>query len=688
MIRLNRIEVRGKAGAGEFIGALDLGLGLQVISARNAYGKSLIVKSLAWCLGLEPMFGNVENEPIILPEAVRENVSLEGYPNSPVISSQCAVWLQDDEGRQLEIRRDIKGGDRAVIEVRETGKDGKTRSSKLLARKSTMQDESGGFQRFLFGWLNWPIIDVPTYRLGGSKIYLENLAPLFYIDQNEGWTELQALQISRYGQQEISEIAVEYLLGATGALQARVNRVLIERRTFELKESARAITERVSEETLRRGWRVDWSNHGSLEDVIKRWSGRNLRKALKEEAHIDFDARRKDINDQIQLLRKALTSDAIDEKVSSAPVGASQKAIDLKRKRHALNEDLNTLNMQLIESSGLLGSLEHRIHAASDLLRLKTTGVGRIDHMECPTCHRDIEPELFGLSVQSEGSVAAHIEALKSDRELIVKNRESLSANIKTAVAVIAQTDSELRDAERALITVTDAVGPLRERLAATASQLTAAERESERLSDAVAEIESLQKSIDRWISDAESLSSTFAAATDADDKRNTFTEAFRKYLVALGHSEAHAGNTSSIILDKDSYIPFLNGRRLRALGSASDLSRLVAAYSLALAAASLKTGGKHPGLVILDEPLQQNPDPNHRELFEEFLTREMAQQSKFQTLIFTSLFPSEIERLKAKGTVVITPAGDHFLKLVKPPQVTPVQVPTSEGEQKINGSK
>jgi hypothetical protein len=110
-----------------------------------------------------------------------------------------------------------------------------------------------------------------------------------------------------------------------------------------------------------------------------------------------------------------------------------------------------------------------------------------------------------------------------------------------------------------------------------------------------------------------------------------------------------------------------LRGHEVRALGSASDQPRLVAAYSLALAAASQKAAGKHPGLLILDEPLQQNPDPEHRERFEEFLTREIAQQSKFQTLIFTSLYPEEIDRLRKKGTEVITPSGPKFLKLAKP---------------------
>ncbi len=271
---------------------------------------------------------------------------------------------------------------------------------------------------------------------------------------------------------------------------------------------------------------------------------------------------------------------------------------------------------------------------------------------------------MFGLTSQSAESVSAHIEALKRDRELMRKNLESLSANIETTSAKIQRVDSELRDAEKALMTVTSAVGPVREQIAATAADLTAAERELERLADAGREIDTFQASITRWIADARSFEDASIVSPDVDGRRSAFVDALRKYLVALGHSAVEPPSDQLVTLD-DQYIPFMNGRRLRALGSASDQSRLVAAYSLALAAASQQMGGKHPGFLIMDEPLQQNPDESHRELFLTFLTKQLAQQSTFQTLIFTWLYEPEIERLRSQRTAVITPQGKHFLQLL-----------------------
>ncbi len=100
-------------------------------------------------------------------------------------------------------------------------------------------------------------------------------------------------------------------------------------------------------------------------------------------------------------------------------------------------------------------------------------------------------------------------------------------------------------------------------------------------------------------------------------------------------------------------------------MGSASDHSRLVAAYVLALAAASDATDGLHPGFVVLDEPLQQNPDEKHRELFIDFLISKTARSLSAQTIVFTWLHEPELERLKQAGVRLINPSGYHFLELL-----------------------
>jgi len=314
--------------------------------------------------------------------------------------------------------RDIKG-EPGVVRVEEQSPNGQIRHSKLIARRATMRDEFGGLQRFLFEWLGWPRESVLSFRGTESEVYLENVAPLFYIDQDEGWTDLQALQISRYGQYEIAEVAVEYLLGALDAIQARVNRQSAILKEATLHESARGIAERVTIFTLKHGWNVDWSGHGSIEEILARWSLRGLREVLLQEADVDLGARRKALENQAEALRRALTSDPIDATDASTAPAVSQKVVDLKRRRHALNEELGSLRTQYDQTSELVSSLEHRTHSATDVLRFKTIGVGRLDHVECPTCHRiislDGNPVKVSVEVNKEKWVDVPHSRISSD---------------------------------------------------------------------------------------------------------------------------------------------------------------------------------------------------------------------------------------------------------------------------------
>ena len=207
------------------------------------------------------------------------------------------------------------------------------------------------------------------------------------------------------------------------------------------------------------------------------------------------------------------------------------------------------------------------------------------------------------------------------------------------------------------------AIGTVREQLIQAAANLATTERSVERVTQTVHELTALQEEVDAWRKEALETQQAGPGGSDLDRRLGAFTKALRKYLLALGHSAVRSVNVEGVRLDED-YVPHMETRRLRSLGSASDKPRVVAAYSLALAAASREVDGLHPGVVVLDEPLQQNPDEPHRNLFSEFLRKDLARAGDFQTIIFTSLRVSEIQLLRKHGTTVVTPEGEHFLKL------------------------
>jgi hypothetical protein len=689
MIRLTFIAVRGTSSRGPFEGRLELGDGVQVISAQNSYGKSLAAKAVAWCLGVEVMFGVPANDAAFFPDAVCEELDFPEASGVQVVSSECSIGLLQSDGRSLVLTRSIIGGDRTMIEVlEEQNNEESTRKSFLQTKHRSMQDQTGGFQHFFFEWMGWPRTKVMTFRGDSSELYLENLAPSFYIEQKEGWTALQALQVSRYSQLQIREIATEYLLGALDQIAFRVSEQEGAQQRAVLKEAADEIANRVNGLFNVRGWPLSWSSHGSIASVAKRWRENTLVELLKSQANVDLETRISTLTTRIEALRKALTTDPIDPADLSSMAAVSQQAIELKNERHRLNVELNSLKIQHSQAIELGASLDARIQSASDVLRLKSTGVGRLDHIECPTCHRDLDASTFSLSKQSSEEIEAHLEGLKRDRALIRSNATNISAAIAAQAGSISVVDERLKEAESTLTSVSDSIGTVREQLTRRAADLSAAEREQDRAVGIRREIGQLQVEIDGWLKRADALESTNAVRTDVVLRRARLQESLARYIRELGHSAVTLDNIDKLRIDED-YVPYLGVRRLHALGSASDQSRLIAAYSLAVADASKSLGGLHPGFVLLDEPLQQNPDDEHRELLFSSLTSELSTIG-FQLVIFTWLPKTDIARLEAAGIQVLHPSGRHFLKLLQAPVIAttdgpsdsdPVQIdsPTSE---------
>jgi len=666
VITLEEIKVFGTSDLGEFTGTLSFKAGLQVISADNAFGKSLSVTAIAWCLGAEAVFGLPDNDPACFPLAVRDEVEFEDKPATHVTASTCSITLKHTDGRRLGLTRAIKGDCTRII-AEEISTTGDIRKSEFSARYLTMVDDTGGFQNFFFRWIGWPRQRTVTFKGSEAEIYAENLLPLFYIDQDEGWTDIQSLQVTRYGQQQVGEFAVEYLLGGLDATGARFDQLRAAQITGALKEKARIVAERVVNGLISNGWRIELTANGSVSDLITRWGGFDLKAVLTQQFDVDPAKDLSRLRERVDSLRRTLTEAPIDVEDVSAPISASQRVIELKRRRHKLNDDSSTSRAQVEQTEILLESLEARLAAAEDLYRLKTQGIGRIDHIECPTCHRDLDPATFALSSQSTESVENHIEALRRDRDLLARNLASMRATLATIYAELQVVSTEFREAERALMNVTDAVGTVREKLAQTAAELASAERAIDRTLEIEKNLGLWQSEIDAWVRDARAATIRAIVPADFASRNSAFTEALGTYLVAFGHSAVSLENRYSVLLNEQ-YTPMLNQKRLRSLGSASDQSRLIAAYTLALADASHRVNGLHPGLVVLDEPLQQNPDPKHRERFLSFLSKELAKKAPFQIIIFTSLRQAEISQLRRGGVSVLTPEGTKFLQLTMPP--------------------
>ena len=125
-------------------------------------------------------------------------------------------------------------------------------------------------------------------------------------------------------------------------------------RDAALRGKAHAISERVQALFLRHGWAIDWSGNGTVQNILTRWSAVTLKQALLRDTDVDLAKERVRLMELAERQRKILTRDPFDAANVSAPIEASQKVIDLKERRHQLNDELRNLRVQYRQANELV----------------------------------------------------------------------------------------------------------------------------------------------------------------------------------------------------------------------------------------------------------------------------------------------------------------------------------------------
>lgn len=652
MIRVIRISIEGTSEAGPFEGTLAFEGGVQVVSGHNRFGKSTAFAGIVWCLGVEHIFGVQPNDNAIFPDAPRNRLKLGHAEDVRVIASYASLELERSDGKRLKLRRDILG---------QTGQvrfdDGEVEGT-LVVGYGSMKDPTAGFQAAFRKWIGMPEARLMTSRGGETQIYMENLAPLFLIEQLVGWSDIQAEQIYRYGTQEIADGAFEFLLGLDDQLAARLARQRSEAAAAALREEARSIAGSLTELlTKRQGWSLDIGTYGSLSDLATKWGGLDLLALIKEKFQFDPDKDVARLVKRTEELRTRVTKGKADPEATSDVSAASGAVVTLKQRRHDLQQRLANLRSQLREQQRLLRSVEERLKSAKDLRRLKADGIGILPKAECPTCHQSVDPDLLELNQQSTDSLDLHVGQLEHQRKLLGDNVDGVQAEVVEASVQAEVLEKDFIQAERTLQLVNTSTSPMREAMIKAANDLLATEQELAKVHGLQEELRSIEGRMRAW---AERARTSLGVESGPVDRTTTdaFLGRLRQHLVALGCAGVTAVDAPNVQVDEH-YLPTLRQRWVRSLGSASDRARLIVAYTLALA----EVGKHHPGFVAFDEPLQQNPDSGHRERFIQFLLEQGASINR-QVLVFTSFYDAEVAQLRAAGVSVQTVEG-KFLQLV-----------------------
>jgi hypothetical protein len=615
MLRVRHVLLTINTDKGTFGARRSFGDGLNVIRAENWAGKSQLLQSIIYGLGLEGMFGPSHASP--LAHALTDYLDHE-EGTAKVIDSMVSLEIQNAEGEFLTIQRAIAGErSRHLMTVYEgrvlTHGQGLETAKDYFVREPQATTSDRGFHRRLADFLGWELPMAPRFNDVDCPLYLETIFPLIYVEQKLAWGRIPARYPTWFGIRDLGRRTVEFLLGLDAYATA------IERR---------AVQDEI--ERIRREW-LNTASHaqkvasaiagtvrGIPREPVAAWPPEvpPTISVMHRSEWVLLSAHLEGLRQRLAELQAAVIPSAqvAEPRLRSELIEAEEQLSDRERIIGLL---LNRIEAEKSEAE----SLQQRIDAINDDLRKykdvrKIRRLGSTDEPEaakghCPTCHQELADSLLDTGRRAMPmSVDQNVSFYEEQIELFT----AVHAN---ALVSIDSAEKEVLGHRAEVNSLRDRIRTMRETLVSPANTPSIESvTERVRLEQRISVLEGVQLEFADSMSDLAQLASDWrevqerrarlpkGALSESDERKlGNFQSAFHRQLIMYRMGSV---SVNDLRISQASYEPEMAGLNLGADVSASDLIRLQWAYLLGLLEVGTPSGN-HPGLLILDEPQQQS---------------------------------------------------------------------------------
>lgn len=661
------VKLRAVTDEGDYGFAFSFARNLTIIRAKNSSGKSTLFNSLLYGLGMEELVGG-RNEKV-LPYAVKEHFEYEGR-RVLVSASEVLLEIENRAGEVVTLRRAIRDAvrDAKLIEVFSGAH--LTQGAELGEARPTYVHDGGGarrpegFHRFLEGFLELNLPQVPTTSGGETKLYLQTVFAAMAVEQKRGWTDYIA-NIPFYGIRDARTRVVEFLLDLgvfeTNALRNRLNA-----ESMEIDADWRRVYEELRREAAPLGAAVEGVSTGpsALFDQagasVKRLAGST---SIPLPEHIvQLRSEHTALQRQAEQFHKTSGVEAMHG--VTVAMDELQGLSILHERATALHAEQR---MSLRDYEKLLAEANEDLERNKTAAKLRdlgakhdiVTAAGR-----CPTCNQPVDDTLLAGAVTGpQMDLATNIAYLDSQRRMLLRQIAGLKAGLQASEVRVAELSARIAS-KRDLLTA------MRGDVTSGASESKAVLRRQIHIEVEVDGLEKLQAKASAHFAQlaqiAKRLSLNQSARRSvpretygaADLQRiDFFQKQFRANAGSFGYESAPI---AEVEIGKDTLVPCLAQMELREIrtdiksdSSASDFVRLIWSYLLALHQTSSATTspGNHPGLLMLDEPGQHSMavDSQHA------LLKQLASEVKLQSIVAASFDEAEEVFLQATAGIAYT---------------------------------
>ncbi len=195
MLRFRQLRLRAVTTDGLYGADVSFGSGLTVLWADNTKGKSMCLQGMLYALGLERMLSPRREIP--LPHAMTSYLNTDDEKRVEVIKSSVSLEIANGDKNVITVHRAVKADtDKRLITV-EFGPSLSEQSPHLRRQNFFVLDPGAaqredGFHYFLENFLGWRLPQVRRYKSPETKLYLETVFPLFWVEQKFGWSAIPA----------------------------------------------------------------------------------------------------------------------------------------------------------------------------------------------------------------------------------------------------------------------------------------------------------------------------------------------------------------------------------------------------------------------------------------------------------------------------------------------------------------
>lgn len=617
-LRIRHLRLRASTLNGEYGADLPFHDGLVLLHLHNTRGKSTALKSIIYALGMERMFGQINVAPLTPAMMTRLK---DGTSEWDIAESWVYLEIQNHEGRTATLRRKVTGEggqDRKIIDVWEESVLATTSGSKAskpyYARDPGSAQHEAGFGYWLANFMNWSLPQVMRHDGTLGPLYMECLMPLFFVEQSQGWTAIQGGTPKVFGIRQVEKKAIEFIL-SLDACKIDSAKEKLEQEEEELKKQ--------------------WSDSRTQLEVIARSIRGNLREfshspqaswpptpspfieAFHEGREIPLlDAIRNDRETLARLDAVEIPSaDEAAQAISNQLAETTEQLAETESIWSSLEDNLQTEKGNLTALTTRLTTVEEDLVRNKDTRKLRDLGAASmmsVSKNECPTCHQHVEDTLlsqtFEQNVMGIDENIAYLTAQKQTLEKLHAQTLRALAAIQRRLDAVLNHSNELRAKIRYLkrTLVSSGVAPseaaIRERLV-TDQRLQEREQASSEFDRLCKIFPPLAK---RWTD----LQIALKKAKETERSKNDLHKLrvlFDQFKSALQEFGFESFPLDTVTIDRDSYRPKREGFDLSYAVSASDLVRIIASYLTSILETARSTETNHPGMLLLDEPRQQN---------------------------------------------------------------------------------